>query len=83
MRNKNGWIMLITILCGIVLGGFIAHLTQNIGFLSWLNFGQTFGLTDPLTLDLGILVLTFGLTIRITIGSIIGLILGIILYKLL
>lgn len=83
MRNKNGWIMLIIMLCGIVLGGFIAYLTQSVGFLSWLNFGQTFGLTEPLTLDLGILVLTFGLTIRITIGSIIGLILGIIIYKLL
>lgn len=83
MKNKNGWIMLIIMLCGIVLGGFIAYLTQNVGFLSWLNFGQTFGLTEPVTLDLGILVLTFGLTIRITIGSIIGLILGIIIYKLL
>lgn len=82
MKNKNGWIMLIILLCGIVLGGFIAYLTQNVGALSWLNFGQTFGLTEPLILDLGILVLTFGLTIRITIGSIIGLILGIILYKM-
>ena len=82
MKNKNGWIMLVILLCGIVLGGFIAYLTQNVGALSWLNFGQTFGLTEPLTLDLGILVLTFGLTIRITIGSIIGLILGIILYKM-
>lgn len=83
MKNKNGWVMLIILLCGIVLGGFIAYLTQNIGFLSWLNYGQTFGLTEPLTLDLGILVLTFGLTIRITIGSIIGLIIGIIIYKVL
>ncbi len=83
MKSKNGWVMLIIILCGIVLGGFIAYLTQGVGFLSWLNYGQVFGLTSPVELDLGILVLTFGLTIRITIGSILGLILGIIIYKLL
>lgn len=82
MKSKNGWVMLIILLCGIVLGGFIAYLTKDVGFLSWMNFGQTFGLTEPVTLDLGILVLTFGLTIRITMGSIIGMILGIILYKL-
>lgn len=83
MKNKNAWIMLIIMLCGIVLGGFIAYLTQGVGFLSWLNYGQTFGLTEPLTLDLGILVLTFGLTIRITIGSILGMVLGIIIFKVL
>ena len=50
---------------------------------SFLSFGETFGLTSPVILDLGILCITFALTIKITIASIIGIILGIIIYRLL
>jgi hypothetical protein len=83
LTNKNGWTLLIIMLCGLVLGGFLGYLCRGISWLSWLNFGQTFGLTSPVVLDLGILVLTFGLTIYINIASIIGIVLSIIIYKLL
>lgn len=79
--KKNNWTLLVILLCGIVLGGYLGTLASNVSFLSWLNYGNTFGLTSPVVLDLGILVLTFGLTISINIASIIGLILGIILYR--
>lgn len=79
--KKNNWTLLVILLCGIVLGGYLGTLASNVSFLSWLNYGNTFGLTSPIVLDLGILVLTFGLTISINIASIIGLILGIILYR--
>ena len=79
--NKNAWILLLLMLAGIVLGGFIGTLTQNIDSLSWLNYGQSFGLNNPITLDLGIIVLTFGLTIKITIASIIGLVLATVIYR--
>ena len=49
--------------------------------LSWLSYGQSFGLNSPLVLDLGVLVLTFALQIKITIASIIGVILAIIIYR--
>ncbi len=81
VANKNHWTLLIILLSGIVLGGFIGYLCRNVGFLSWLNYGQTFGLSSPVVLDLGIMVITFGLTISINIASIIGIILGIIIYK--
>lgn len=80
--NKNRWACFLLILAGIVLGGFIGSLAGNISFLSWLNYGQSFGLTSPVVLDLGILVLTFGLTIHISIASIIGVVIGIIIYRL-
>ena len=83
MRSKNGWVLLIMLLSGIVLGGFIGMLTANVSGLSWLNYGQTFGLSNPLVLDLGILVLTFGLTIKITIAGIIGIVLAILIYRFL
>ena len=81
--NKGKWTFLLILLSGIVLGGFIGYLCRGIGWLSWLNYGQTFGLSSPIVLDLGIMVLTFGLTITINIASIIGIIIGIIIYKVL
>lgn len=81
MRAKNGWVLLIMLLSGIVLGGFIGMLAQNMGGFSWLNYGQSFGIETPIVLDLGILVLTFGLTIHISIASIIGVVLAILIYR--
>ena len=81
MKSKNGWVLLIMLLSGIVLGGFIGMLTANVSGLSWLNYGQSFGLESPVVLDLGLLVLTFGLTIQISIASIIGVVLAIIVYR--
>ncbi len=81
MKGKNNWTLFILILAGIVLGGFLGNLAQNVSWLSWLNYGQAFGLENPLVLDLGILVLTFGLTVRITIAGIIGIIIGILVYR--
>lgn len=81
--GKNSWALLLMILAGVVLGGFIGQLAAKIPFLSWLNYGQTFGLSQPLILDLGILVLTFALTIKITIAGILGIVLAIIIYRFL
>ncbi len=81
MKGKNNWTLFILILAGIVLGGFIGTLADGISWLSWLNYGQTFGLQNPLILELGILVLTFGLNIKITIAGIIGIIIGIMVYR--
>lgn len=79
--NKNQWTLLLILLSGIVLGGFLGHLCRNVSWLSWLAYGQTFGLSSPVVLDLGIMVFTFGLAITINIASIIGIIIGIIIYK--
>lgn len=78
--GKNGWALFLLILAGVVLGSFISQLTSGVAGLSWLNFGKSFGLAKPLTLNLGVLVLTFGLTIKFTIGSIIGIIVAVIIY---
>ena len=80
---KNKWSLLLLILSGIVLGGFIGHLLGGLSAFQWLNFGQTFGLTNPLILDLGIITLTFALTIKITIASIIGMVIAILIYRFL
>ena len=75
--RKNNWACFLLILAGVVIGGVIGNLCPD----SWLNYGQTFGLSQPLVLDFGILCLTFGLTIKITIASIIGIAIGILIYR--
>ena len=81
--GKNYWVLLLMLLAGSVLGGLIGHVASGVPALKWLDYGQTFGLSKPVTLDLGILVLTFGLTIKITIAGIIGILLAIVIYRLL
>ena len=81
MRDTNFGVLLILLLAGVVLGGFIGSLTEVVPFLSWLGFGDSFGLNTPLVLDLGILVITFGLSIKITIAGIIGMALALLIYR--
>lgn len=81
--SKNAWALFLLILTGIVLGGFIGMLSDKVPALSWLGYGQSFGLDEPVVLNLGLLVITFGLTIKITIASIIGVIISIIIYRFL
>lgn len=50
-------------------------------FLWWLAYGQEFGLTSPLVLDLSIIKLTFGLQLKINIASIIGVAIAIFIYR--
>ena len=79
--SQNIWVLLLLMLAGVVLGGFIGNALGGISFLSWLNYGNNFGLSSPLILDLGVLVLQFGLTIRFTIAGIIGIILAFFIYR--
>ena len=60
--SKNAWALFLFMLTGIVLGGFIGMLAEGVPALSWLSYGQAFGLENPIVLNLGILVLTFGLS---------------------
>ncbi len=76
--RKNNWACFLLILAGIVIGGFIGSLFPS----TWLNYGQSFGLSQPLVLDLGILSVTFALSIKITIASIIGIAAAILIYRM-
>lgn len=82
-KSKNAWALVLLLLAGIVLGGFVGSLVEGIPYLRWLNYGQTFGLISPITLDLGILIVTFGLTLKITLSGIIGAIAATVIYRLL
>lgn len=79
--TKNGWTLLLLVLSGVVLGGFIGSLAAGVPGLDWLNYGDSFGLENPIVLSLGLVVLTFGLTIKINIAGIIGIVLAILAYR--
>lgn len=80
-REKNIWIFIIFLLAGIVIGGLIGELAGKIDFLWWLGYGQEFGLTEPLVLDLQVISLTFALQFKINIASIIGVAIAIFVYR--
>ena len=83
-KYKNGWLLLLFIMIGIVIGGLLSEVTAGVSGLSWLSYGNTFGINsngNPLVLDLGILVITFALQIKITVASIIGVIAAIVIYR--
>lgn len=83
--GKNSWALLLLMLAGVVIGGFLGYLARDVSWLSWLNYGQEFGIGSSesgyFTLNLGVIVITFGLSIKITIASIIGVIISIFVYR--
>lgn len=80
-RDKNIWILVVFILSGLVIGGLLGELASKVEFLWWLSYGQDFGLSSPVVLDLNIIKLTFGLTLKINIASIIGMAIAIFIYR--
>lgn len=80
-RDKSFWILLVFILSGLVIGGLLGELASRIDFLWWLAYGESFGLSEPLQLDLSIIKVTFSLMFRINIASILGMSLAIFIYR--
>ncbi len=76
MKRVN-WVFVVLVLIGFVIGRFIGTYFSG----SFLNYGQTFGLSSPFVLDLGFIVLTFGLQIQITIASVIGVVIALVVYR--
>jgi len=80
-HTQNIWVLILLLLAGVVLGGFIGSLLGDVPALSWLTYGSKFGLSSPLVLDLGVLTLQFAITIRFTIAGIIGIIIALLVYR--
>lgn len=79
LLKKINWGLVVLVLIGFVIGRFIG--TYFAG--TFLNYGQLFGFSAPVVLDLGFIVFTFGLSIHITIASVIGVIIALVAYRLL
>ena len=80
-KDKSIWILIVFILAGLVVGGLIGNLAQNVPNLWWLSYGQEFGLSTPVNLNLQVISITFGLMFKINIASILGIVIAIFLYR--
>ena len=80
-KDKNIWILIVFILSGLVVGGLLGQLASNVDWLWWLSYSQTFGLQDPIVLDLSVVTITFALMFKISVASIVGMLLAILIYK--
>ncbi len=79
--NKGFWVLVLVLLAGLTVGGFLGSLCRDIPYLGWLDYGQTFGLEEPLTVDLGLIWFSIKLVVKFTISGIIGMILSVLLYR--
>ena len=76
-RDKNTWIILLFIVAGLVIGGLLGEVASQVDWLSWLAYGQSFGIKEPFVLNMNVLSLTFAFSLQINIG----LAIAIFLYK--
>ena len=81
IRDKNTWIALLFVCAGLVIGGLLGEVAAQVDWLNWLAYGQTFGITEPFSLKLNVMTLTFAFALHINIASIIGLGIAIFLYR--
>ncbi|MBU3803370.1 MAG: DUF4321 domain-containing protein [Candidatus Cellulosilyticum pullistercoris] len=77
----NVWILLLCILSGLTVGYFIGNLCDHISYLEWMNYTGTFGLDQPIQVNLGVLWFSIQVKFNITLAAVIGMLLGIALYK--
>lgn len=80
-KDKSIWILIIFMLSGLVVGGLLGEISKSVDWLWWLGYGEEFGLTSPIVLDLNVIKISFGLTFKISIASIIGMIIAIYIYR--
>lgn len=76
MRYR-GWVLFFLVIIGFILGNLIGTHCD----IEFLSYGGSYGLTSPIELNLGFIILTFGLTFNITIAGIIGMVAAFVAYK--
>ena len=81
MRDTRFWLFLIFLFSGIIVGGLLGDLAKSVPYLEWLGYGKSFGLTEPMVLDVSVLKVTFSIMFELNIASVIGILLAIFVYR--
>lgn len=81
MRDTRFWLFLIFLFSGIIVGGLLGDLAKSVPYLEWLGYGESFGLTEPVVLDVAVLKVTFSIMFELNIASVIGILLAIFVYR--
>ena len=83
--RRSFWITLLLVCAGVVVGSLVAEVTAGTPVLKYLSYGLDFGTAAPVTVDLHVLIVTFGITVKITVAHILfvtaAILLGWNLYK--
>mgnify|MGYP000395094384 CR=1 FL=1 len=80
--KRNGWILVLFLLCGVLIGSIAGELLGSALatgiFAKSLRVGTING---PISINLLVLDLSIGAVLHINFGTVLGIILGILLYK--
>mgnify|MGYP002627268012 FL=1 len=81
MKDTRFWLFLIFLFSGIIIGGLIGDLAKTVPYLEWLGYGKSFGLTEPLKLDISVLQISFSIMFELNIASVIGILTAVLIYR--
>lgn len=81
MKDTRFWLFLIFLFSGIIIGGLIGDFAKTVPYLEWLGYGKTFGLTEPLKLDISVLQITFSIMFELNVASVIGILTAVLVYR--
>ncbi len=79
--KSNKIYTLFLVLIGVVVGTFVSTLCKDVKGLAWLSYGAVFGMESPLSLNLGVIDITFAISINLTLATIIFIILALFIGK--
>ena len=80
-KSTQFGILLICMLSGLTIGYFLGNLCENINYLKWLNYTGSFGLDEPVKVNLGVIWFSLQIKFNFTLTSILGMLMGIFMYK--
>jgi len=75
------FIKITVIFMGIIFGGFVGEMVQNISWLNFLSFGKELGMKEPFVINLDAMRLTFGVMFKLNVASILGFALSLLVIK--
>ena len=79
-KAKNTLILVFLVLAAIVLSALVGTLTQDIGFLKCLTWGDSIGF-DTVNLDLSIINLSFSFHMQVNVLQVLFIAAALLLYK--
>jgi hypothetical protein len=75
----------VAIVAGLVIGSLLGELLGQAVTAPWLRDlltrGPTIGLTNPATLDLKMLAVTFGAVVKVNVVGVVGIVIAVVLLR--
>jgi len=77
------WVLVLIVVAGALLGSVLADALGQFTYLAPLGHSITVGVDPPVTIDLRVLMVTFGFTVRLNLAIVIGILLAVFLFRVL